>query len=221
MYQCWNIINWTLSNKLQWNFNRNSCIFIQENSFENVVWNMATILSQPQCVNVLRLKQNGNHIAEMHFQIGFPVWKLLYFDKKILLKFILRGPNNSSSALVQITAWCWSGSKPLFESVFAYCIDTYMCHLTLMRSKWDNTSPLKFLYGFSRNFHHILKNKLLYVFRRDFHQIHWSCITKTIWSFGKTSSQSQWKFHLKAALSYESYTAIGQQACNFHSVLMG
>ena len=39
--------NW---NKLQWKFNRNSYIFIQENAFENVVWKMASILSRPQCV---------------------------------------------------------------------------------------------------------------------------------------------------------------------------
>ena len=41
--QCWNIVNWTLGNKLQWNFNRNLYIFIQENAFENVVWKMAAI----------------------------------------------------------------------------------------------------------------------------------------------------------------------------------
>ena len=49
--QCWNIVNWTLGNKIQWNLNRNSYIFIQENTFENVVWKMAAILSLPQCVN--------------------------------------------------------------------------------------------------------------------------------------------------------------------------
>ena len=36
--------------KLQWNIKRNSYIFIQENSFENVVCEMAAILSRPQCV---------------------------------------------------------------------------------------------------------------------------------------------------------------------------
>ena len=45
--QCWNIVNWTLGNKLQWNLNRNSYIFIQENAFKNVVWEMAAILSWP------------------------------------------------------------------------------------------------------------------------------------------------------------------------------
>ena len=36
-----NVANWTLTNKLQWNLNRNSYTFIQENSFQNVVWKMA------------------------------------------------------------------------------------------------------------------------------------------------------------------------------------
>ena len=49
--QWWDIVNWTLRNKLQWNFNRNSNIFIQENVFECVVCEMAAILSRPQCVN--------------------------------------------------------------------------------------------------------------------------------------------------------------------------
>ena len=45
-----NIVNWTLGNKLQWNLNRNSNIFIEENTFENVVCEMLFISSRPQCV---------------------------------------------------------------------------------------------------------------------------------------------------------------------------
>ena len=48
--QWWNIVNWTNRNKLQWNFNQNHNIFIQENAFENVVWKTAAILSRLQCV---------------------------------------------------------------------------------------------------------------------------------------------------------------------------
>ena len=40
-----------IRNKLKWNFNRNSNIFIQENALENVVCEMAFILSRPQCVD--------------------------------------------------------------------------------------------------------------------------------------------------------------------------
>ena len=36
--QCWNSVNWTPGNKLQWDFNRNLYIFIQENALENVVY---------------------------------------------------------------------------------------------------------------------------------------------------------------------------------------
>ena len=45
--QYWNIVNWILRNKLQWNVNCDSNIFIQENTLENV-WKMAVILSLPQ-----------------------------------------------------------------------------------------------------------------------------------------------------------------------------
>ena len=45
----WNIVNWTIRNQLQWNPNRNSYIFIEENAFENVVWKMVAILSRPLC----------------------------------------------------------------------------------------------------------------------------------------------------------------------------
>ena len=47
--QWWNIVNWNLRNKLHWNLN--SYIFIQENAFQNIVCEMAAILSLPQCVN--------------------------------------------------------------------------------------------------------------------------------------------------------------------------
>ena len=49
--QCWEIVVWTTRNLLKWNPNRNPYIFIQENAFENVVWEMAAILSRPQYVN--------------------------------------------------------------------------------------------------------------------------------------------------------------------------
>ena len=46
------IVNWTIWNKLQWNFNQNTKIFITEKSFENIVCKMATILSRPHSVRV-------------------------------------------------------------------------------------------------------------------------------------------------------------------------
>ena len=48
---CWLIVDWAIGNKFQWNLNWNIPIFIQENQFENVIHNMAAILSLPLCVN--------------------------------------------------------------------------------------------------------------------------------------------------------------------------
>ena len=61
--QCWIIANWTLRNKFQWNFNRNSNIFIHENAIESVVCEMAFILSRPQWVNEIK------RILPIHFTL--------------------------------------------------------------------------------------------------------------------------------------------------------
>ena len=49
--QCWVIVNWTVRNKLQWNFNQNIKLFIHENASENIVCEMAAILSRVRWVN--------------------------------------------------------------------------------------------------------------------------------------------------------------------------
>ena len=50
--QFWNNVSvyWTLRNKLKWNLNQDSWIFIRENAFKNVVCEKAVILSRSQCV---------------------------------------------------------------------------------------------------------------------------------------------------------------------------
>ena len=102
--QCWNIVNWALGNKLQWNLNRNLYIFIQENAFENVVWKMAAILSRPQCfkwhigsfyissagpvfmrrknliINSTPPGQDGIPSFCTYFQMHFHELNILYFD---------------------------------------------------------------------------------------------------------------------------------------------
>ena len=40
------IFNWTLRNKLQWNFTQNTKLFIHEDASEYVVWEKAAILSR-------------------------------------------------------------------------------------------------------------------------------------------------------------------------------
>ena len=52
--QCWNIVHWISRNKLQWNFNRNSWIFIRK-SIRNIACEMAPIFSRPRvCQGFMR-----------------------------------------------------------------------------------------------------------------------------------------------------------------------
>ena len=55
--QCWDIVNSYLRNTFQWNLKHNSHYFIKKNLFDNVVCEMAEILSQPQCVNIINIVQ--------------------------------------------------------------------------------------------------------------------------------------------------------------------
>ena len=58
-----------IENKLQWNWNRNSNIFIQEFAFENVVCKMTSILSRPKWV-----KRNDTNMPAivMYYRRLFP-----------------------------------------------------------------------------------------------------------------------------------------------------
>ena len=49
--QCWFIVNWTLGTKLKWSFNKNTKLFFNENASENIVCEMAVILSRGRWVN--------------------------------------------------------------------------------------------------------------------------------------------------------------------------
>ena len=51
--QCWVIVNCTLRNKLQWNFNKNTELFIHKNASQNTVCKMAAILSRGRWVKFL------------------------------------------------------------------------------------------------------------------------------------------------------------------------
>ena len=50
--QCWVIFKWTLRNKLEWNCNQNTQLFIHKNASEYIVCEMAAILSRGRLVNI-------------------------------------------------------------------------------------------------------------------------------------------------------------------------
>ena len=81
--QCWNIVNSNLRNTLQWNLQRNSYHFIQENAFEMVVWNLAAILSRPQCVNKLSSSDATNLFKKLTNQIVTMACKVSAINYKL------------------------------------------------------------------------------------------------------------------------------------------
>ena len=57
--QCWDIVNWILGNKLQWNLNWNLNIFIEENAFEIVVWKWRPFCLGLNVLNYVRERSGG------------------------------------------------------------------------------------------------------------------------------------------------------------------
>ena len=111
MNQWWNIVNWTLRNKLQWNFNLNLIIFIQENAFQNVVWYMTAILSRPQWVNCSGIPANAppihiyHPIMAINLPAGLPaINHMVTVVFCVLPKSLFKGPMDDEQALNQVTS---------------------------------------------------------------------------------------------------------------------
>ena len=58
----WLIVNWTLMNKLQWNSNENTKIFIHENTLQDVVCEIAAILSRGRWVYCVSSRPISLHV---------------------------------------------------------------------------------------------------------------------------------------------------------------
>ena len=100
-----NAVNKTLRNKLQWNWNRNSNIFIEENAFESVVCEKAAIMSRPQCVNWLCWR-NYLSLAETRILESplLPISKWVSFYQYYHLHRY-SWPTPHHSALIENTSW--------------------------------------------------------------------------------------------------------------------
>ena len=82
--QWWNIVNWTLGNKLQWNFDRNSNIFIEENAFENVVCEMAST-----CFGLNVLKFVIFVIIPVPYTVSYTWWQDVKFERIFVFQICL------------------------------------------------------------------------------------------------------------------------------------
>ena len=79
----------------------------------------------------LRPRQNGPHFPDDILKCIF-LNENVWIPIKISLKFVLQGPINNISALVQIMAWRRSGDKPLSEPMMI----SLLTHICVTRPQW-------------------------------------------------------------------------------------
>ena len=82
-----------IRNEIQWNFNRNSYVFIQENAFENVVCEMAATLFRPQCVNSPQfifeaVLSRGCASDLLLFELGIMFKRMSFIDDNLKCKIL-------------------------------------------------------------------------------------------------------------------------------------
>ena len=117
--QCWDIVNWTHRNKLQWNFNQNSWIFFPENALEYSVWKMAAILSRPQCFKVImrsKWRQCVSTIGVIHMMFTALFYHLkgcFTCDKTTLSEKVMKYLERTKKTPVFdiLICWKWFGTN--------------------------------------------------------------------------------------------------------------
>ena len=125
---CWNIriVNLTFGNQLQWNFNQNLNIFIQENAIENVVCEIAAILSGPQCVNWL-------HMPLFSMRVNFN--KLCHFREEKSYGIEIR--NNVSKWLTKCLTPSPRTKWPLFHWRYFQMLFRVKSFVSGLRFNWS------------------------------------------------------------------------------------
>ena len=84
MNQCWVTINWILRNRLQWNFNQNTKLFVHENESEKIVCKMVAILSRGRWV------KNKANLRDLIAATGLVIsnWiQIVNFSTRVTVKF--------------------------------------------------------------------------------------------------------------------------------------
>ena len=160
--QWWHIVNYTIRNTFQWNIIWNSKGFIPENAIENVVCEMAAILSLPQCVNgtivgllywhpfilVESLQFNWrlgtlNSLAPGRFQFNFRkvIFKLTLVNGgwgisyEIAIRWMPLDLTDDKSPLVQVMAWCCQATSHYLSQ----CWPRFMSPNGVTRPQWVNS----------------------------------------------------------------------------------
>ena len=90
--------HWTLTNKRQWSLNHNTKRFIHENAHENIVCEMAAILSRGRRVNLQWIRQWTRRYTPIEVIIKCNKWEAAY----------LKGPIRKNQDYVYVKWEYWS-----------------------------------------------------------------------------------------------------------------
>ena len=110
---CWNIVNWNCRYKLQWNFNRNSCIFIEINAFKisSGKWrpfclslNVFIMYKKITYLNVSPSQGRGTPLLQL---VDCTVWIIIQVTTECVVEQNLR-------------VWCGKASG-LFDTNYMHC----------------------------------------------------------------------------------------------------
>ena len=123
--QCWLIVNRTPGNKFQWNLNRNSTIFIQENSFEKVVCQNGGRLSRERWVNRQGYNQNSQHFVDAN-----GCW--MFLEEKYVFRIKLHW---KLFTRLQLSTYTWSinNNNKNYDVIWRHLIYPPECHSNAYR----------------------------------------------------------------------------------------
>ena len=97
------------------------------------IWNLSTLWSYLISANTLRARQNDQHFTDDIFKC-ISLNENAWIPIDISLKSVPEGSVNNIPTLVQIMAWCRSGSKPLSEPMMV----SLLTHICVPRPQWIN-----------------------------------------------------------------------------------
>ena len=97
------------------------------------LWSLHPYLPRCYAVNSLRPRLNRRSLADDIFKCIF-LNENEWISPTISLKFVPKVRINNIPALVQIMAWCLSGSKPLSEPMMV----SLLTHICIIRPQWVN-----------------------------------------------------------------------------------
>ena len=121
--QCCVIINWALWNKLQWNFNQKGKLFRHENTYDNIVCEMSTILCWGRRVKSVKKYQWSifESVIEIVLLCEQPEWRLVplymflslkwFFSSAI--KYFLLQSDSSLRYIPHRFIWFHNGVPPI------------------------------------------------------------------------------------------------------------